>query len=68
VDAAADAGDESLRVVFESVLADDDPWIRWKATRALGELGIGPSRAVLETRLEDPDFQVRFEANRVLRS
>ncbi len=67
VDAAADAADQGLRGVFESLLSDGDAWIRWKATRALGELGIGPSRSVVEARLDDADFQVRFEASRVLR-
>jgi HEAT repeat protein len=68
VDAAADAGDETLRGLFESLLDDGDPWIRWKATRAIGELGVAESRTQIESLRDDPDFQVRFEANRVLRT
>lgn len=68
VDAAADTGQESFRSLLERVLTDDDPWIRWKAVRSLGELGIDPSRDVVTARADDPDFQVRFEVARVLRS
>lgn len=67
VDAAADTEDESLRNVFESALGDADPWTRWKAVRALAELGVGPSRDVIERIIDDPDFQVQFEVATALR-
>ncbi len=67
VDAAADSGHEVFRPVFEGALADDDPWIRWKAVRSLGELGIASSSALIEEATQDGDFQVRFEAARVLK-
>lgn len=66
-DAAADTGNERFRSLFEQLLTDDDQWIRWKAVRSLGELGVGASRAAVEALGSDPDFQVRFEVARVLR-
>jgi hypothetical protein len=68
VDAAADAEDEAFRPVFESSLGDPDPWTRWKAVRALSELGIGPSRDAVAALADDPDFQVRFEVATALRT
>jgi len=67
LDAAADVEDEAFRPVFEEALGDDDPWSRWKAVRALGDLGAEPSRAALEAVHDDPEFRVRFEVGRVLR-
>jgi hypothetical protein len=67
VDAAADAADEAFRPVFELVLEDEDAWIRWKAVRSLGDLGVSTSGAAVATLIDDPDFQVRFEVARVLR-
>ena len=56
-----------FRTLFEEALADDDAWIRWKAVRSLGELGLDQSRPRVEMLIEDPDFQVRFEVAKVLR-
>jgi hypothetical protein len=67
IDAATDAEDESLRDLFERALSSDDAWIRWKAVRALGELGLDSSRNAVEALSNDPDFQVRFEVARSLR-
>ena len=67
VDAAADTEDDRFRTLFEGALADDDAWIRWKAVRSLGQLGLKQSRPQVETLIEDPDFQVRFEVAKVLR-
>ena len=67
VDAAADTEDEGFRPLFEQVLDDEDAWIRWKAIRSLGELGLGESRSHVERMTDDPDFQVRFEVAKVLR-
>jgi hypothetical protein len=67
VDAAADLADENLRVFFEDRLADEDHWIRWKAVRSIGDLGVGSSRPAITDLVDDPDFQVRFEVARVLR-
>jgi len=67
VDAAAGTGEEHFRDLFESALGDDDPWIRWKAVRSLGEIGLAPSRDAVAVLGEDPDFQVRFEVAKVLR-
>ncbi len=68
IDAAAGTGDDGMRPLFEAALTATDPWARWKAVRALGELGVGPSREAVEARRTDPDFQVRFEVERVLRA
>lgn len=68
IDAAADAQDERFRELFEEALGDDDPWIRWKAVRSLGELGVEASRDAVEALSDDADFQVRFEVARVLRN
>jgi hypothetical protein len=67
VDAAADTEDEHFRPLFETLLADDDAWIRWKAVRSLGDLGLNPSRSLVEALADDPDFQVQFEVAKVLR-
>ena len=67
VDAAAGAGEEHFRSLFETALEDDDPWIRWKAVRSLGELGLGSSREAVSSLADDQDFQVRFEVARVIR-
>lgn len=67
VDAAADDPDDMLRPLFEGALASHDAWIRWKAVRALGELGTEATRWAIEPLVEDPDFQVRFEVAKVLR-
>jgi hypothetical protein len=67
VDAAADTEDPALRPLFEQAANVDDPWIRWKAVRALGDIGVGPSRALVASLAADPDFRVRFEVARVLR-
>lgn len=67
IDAAADTEEEHFRGLFETGLGDEDPWIRWKAVRSLGELGVEPSRGRIEALTDDPDFQVRFEVAKVLR-
>lgn len=67
VDAAADNEDERFRPLFEDLLTDDDAWIRWKAVRSLGDLGLSSSRRLVEPLAEDLDFQVRFEVAKVLR-
>ena len=66
VDAAADAADEAFRPLLRDALGVTDPWVRWRATRALGELGVGEDRPLIEAALGDDDFQVRFEAAQVL--
>jgi hypothetical protein len=68
VDAAVDAGRETLRPLLERALSDPDAWIRWKAMHGLGTLGATESRAAIEARVNDPDFRVRLEAARVLGS
>ncbi len=60
VDAAADREDEALRDLFRQALDDEDAWTRWKAVRALGDLGIQPGDGVARLA-DDPDFQVRME-------
>lgn len=68
IDAAAGTADPGLRPLLERALSAKDAWVRWKAVRALGELGLGMSRDAVAEMQEDPDFQVRFEVARVLRS
>jgi HEAT repeats len=69
LDVAGDTGEEAYRGEFERFAATDpDPWSRWRAVRAIGDLGADPSREVLESALHDNEFRVRFEAERVLRS
>jgi hypothetical protein len=65
--ADANVSDPGLRPLFTTALGSDDAWIRWKAVRALGDLDPGPTRDDLELVLDDPDFQVRFEVEKVLR-
>ena len=66
IDVAGDADDDGLRSFLEKATGDADSWIRWRAVRALGSLGAADSRAVLERLASDPEFRVRFEAERVL--
>ena len=66
VDAAGGAQRDELRPLLEGALDDADPWIRWKALSGIATLGVGPSRAAVAARAEDPDFRVRLEAARLL--
>jgi hypothetical protein len=67
IDAAADREEDALRDLFHASLGDADPWIRWRAVRALGDIDIGPSRFQIQALSDDPEFRVRFEVARVLR-
>lgn len=67
IDAAADLEDPALRPLFERAFTDEDAWIRWKAVRAIGDIGVSTSRAAVAALAEDPDFTVRFEVARILR-
>ncbi len=68
LDAAGDTGDEVFRDAFEKAVGEDpDPWSRWRAVKAIGDLGVGSSRRVVEASVDDAEFRVRFEAERVLR-
>lgn len=64
---AADAADTPIRPVFEEALTDEDPWIRWKAVRALAEMPGDSSHSAVAALADDPDFQVRFEVAKSLR-
>ena len=66
VDAMVDAGRTGLRPLLERALGDADAWTRWKALRGLVEIGVEPSRGVVETLSQDPDFRVRLETARAL--
>jgi hypothetical protein len=69
LDAAGDAAAETFRTVFEeTATGDPDPWSRWRAVKAIGDLGIKSSRDVVEAAVDDDEFRVRFEAERVLRT
>lgn len=65
VDAAADADHPAVTALLTELLGDEDSWIRWKAARALADRGHTEDLAALT---DDPDFQVRFEAERAQRS
>ncbi len=67
IDAAGDLEDEAFRPLFEEAIFDRDPWIRWRAVRAISDIGIGPSEEKIILATADEDFQVRFEANAVMR-
>lgn len=67
IDAAADREERGLRDLFHASLDDADPWIRWRAVRALADIDIGPSRLQIAALSDDPEFRVRFEVARVLR-
>ena len=67
VDAAADLEDDEYRPLFETALTDADPWTRWRAVRAIADLGAGPSREPLMFAAVDEEFRVRFEAIAALR-
>lgn len=62
VDAAADLEAEDLRPLFEEALFDPDAWTRWRAVRAIADLGVGPSADLVALAAADEDFRVRFEA------
>ncbi len=66
IDAAADRANPALRDLFRAALADADAWTRWKAVRALGELGAEPGDGIAALA-DDPDFQVRMEVASVLK-
>lgn len=68
LDAAADTEDPAFRTLFETTLADPDPWSRWRAVRALGGIGVDPSRDAVTALEADPEFRVRFEVAQVLRA
>ncbi len=68
IDTAADLEDPAFRPILETALEDNDAWIRWKAVRTLGEIDPEPSRDHITKLADDPDFQVRFEVAKVLRS
>ncbi|MCB2223187.1 MAG: HEAT repeat domain-containing protein [Actinobacteria bacterium] len=67
VDAAADLEDDEYRPLFEAALRDPDPWTRWRAVRAIAELGVEASREPMMFATLDDDFRVRFEAIAALR-
>ena len=67
VDAAADLADEQYRPLFEAAISDPDPWTRWRAVRAIVEIGAGPSQEPLMFAAVDEEFRVRFEAIAALR-
>ncbi len=67
LDAAADLEDEAYRPLFEEAIFDDDPWIRWRSVRAISDLGLGTSEEKVILAAADEDFQVRLEANAVLK-
>ena len=68
IDAAAGTLDEGLRDLFETALDDEDAWIRWKAVRAIDEIGLETSTTPVSALADDPDFQVRFEVARVTKA
>ncbi len=65
VDAAADLEKEAYRPLFEEAIFDGDAWIRWRAVRAISDIGVDPSEEQIILATADEDFQVRFEANAV---
>ena len=67
VDAMVDADRPALAPLLEHALADPDAWTRWKALHGLVELGLEPSRAVLQKLEADTDYRVRIEATNALR-
>jgi HEAT repeat protein len=67
VDAMVDADRPALGPLLEDALADSDAWTRWKALRGLLDLGLEPSRDVLQRLATDADFRVRVEARNALR-
>jgi hypothetical protein len=67
VDAMADRGRPDLRPLLEHALRDSDAWIRWKAVRALVDLGIESSRDAVAALGSDPDFRVRLETAAAVR-
>jgi len=67
VDAAADLDDEEYRLLFETAIDDGDAWTRWRAVRAISDIGAGQSREALMFAAVDEVFRVRFEAIAALR-
>jgi hypothetical protein len=67
VDAAGDREEEAFRPLFEEAIFDRDAWIRWRAVRALDDIGAAASLDQIVLATADEDFQVRFEATAVWR-
>jgi hypothetical protein len=67
VDAMGDSNRPAVRSLLERALDDSDAWIRWKAIRALVDLGIASSRTAVAPLASDPDFRVRLETAAALR-
>lgn len=65
IDAAADLEKEKYRPLFEEAIFDRDAWIRWRAVRAISDIGVGSSEEQIVLATADEDFQVRFEANAI---
>ena len=53
--------------MFEEAIFDRDPWIRWRAVRALADIGAKASLDQIVLAAADEDFQVRFEATALWR-
>jgi hypothetical protein len=68
IDAAGDLENADYRPLFEEAIFDRDPWIRWRAVRAIGDIGARPSEERIVLATADEDFQVRFEATAIWRS
>ena len=67
IDAAGDLEDGEYRPLFEEALFDGDAWVRWRAVRAIADIGADPSRERLVMAAVDEDFRVRFEAAAALK-
>jgi hypothetical protein len=67
IDAAADREEEAFRPLFEEAIFDRDPWIRWRAVRAVADIGAEASLDQIVLAAADEDFQVRFEATALWR-
>lgn len=61
-DALSDLGDVAAESAMCSALVDGNKLVRWRAARFLSEVGTSESIPSLENALDDPEFEVRLEA------
>lgn len=64
--AASLKGDAKALPILCSAVADGSPMVRWKAVKALGEIGVDDGLRLMVSALSDSDKDVRWEAANIL--
>ena len=66
-DSLSDIGDASAEPAACQALADSNKLVRWRAARFLAEVGTAQALPFLETLNDDPEYEVRLEAEAAIR-